>query len=101
MFFSFSSGIKLYGSIRSRKVSSQSIHSDTKFIEGEPSSEDIESMTYYSEEPQDNQVVEEQQEQEDEKMYTNMSWMKVNVYSKSLTIRPQMGMKKYGLNTCY
>ena len=67
----------MYGSIRSRKVSSQSIHSDTKFVETERSSEDIESMTYYSEEPQDTQAMEEQQEQEDEKMFQNMAWMKV------------------------
>lgn len=73
-------GIKLYGSIRSRKVSSQSIHSDTKCIETERSSDDIESMTYYSEEPQDTQAMEEQQELEDEKMYQNMSWMKVHVF---------------------
>ncbi|KAL4233067.1 Protein unc-80 [Mactra antiquata] len=68
--------IKLYGSIRSRKVSSQSIHSDTKCMEGEPSSEDIESMTMFSDEPQET-TTEDQQENEDEKMFQNMPWIKV------------------------
>lgn len=69
-------GIKLYGSIKSRKVSSQSIHSDSKCFDGEPSSEDIESMTMFNEEAQE-AATEDQQEAEDERIYQNMPWVKV------------------------
>ncbi|XP_052808844.1 protein unc-80-like isoform X2 [Mya arenaria] len=88
--------IKLHGtgSIRTRKVSSQSIHSDSKFLEGEPSTDDIESMTYCSEDvQQDTQAMEEQQEVEDEKMFTNMPWIKVVIQlaNQSNFICPHQG----------
>ncbi|KAL3872189.1 hypothetical protein ACJMK2_040132 [Sinanodonta woodiana] len=68
---------KLYGtgSIRSRKVSSQSLMSQEKFPEPDPSMEDIESVAVCSEEQQE--AAEEQQDIEDEKKYQNMPWLKV------------------------
>ena len=69
----------MYGSIRSRKVSSQSIQSDgAKFIDGEPSAEDLESMTMFSDEAQE-AATEEQQDIDDEKLYQNMPWIRVRM----------------------
>ena len=45
--------------------------------EGEPSADDLESMTVMSEEAPE--ITEEQQEVDDEKMYTNMPWLRVAI----------------------
>lgn len=49
-------------------------------MEGEPSSEDIESMTVFTEEAQE-AASEEQQEAEDERIFQNMPWIKVRLMS--------------------
>ena len=59
-------------------MSSQSLQSQEKFVgEGEPSADDLESMTMMSEEAPE--LTEEQQEVDDEKMYQNMPWLRVNI----------------------
>ncbi|XP_052242651.1 protein unc-80 homolog isoform X2 [Dreissena polymorpha] len=87
--------IKLHptGSIRDRKISSQSIHSDSKCMEPEASTDDFESMTFCSDEPQDLQALEEQQEVEDERMYSCMPWIKVVIQlsNQSNFICPHQG----------
>ena len=108
-------GIKLYGSIRTRKVSSQSIHSDSRFLDGmhgDASVEDVESLAYGDDGAglgsgggaggtggagglgasggtggggaggggtggDTAEKTEDQQEAEDEKMFSHMPWMKV------------------------
>lgn len=67
--------VKHHGSIKSRKVSSQSVQSE-RLGDPEASTEDIESVTIFSEETQEASS-EEQQEAEDERMYTHMPWIKV------------------------
>ena len=52
-------------------------------MDGEPSADDLESMTMFSEEAQE--ISEEQQEVDDEKMYQNMPWLRVCGSSFMLT----------------
>ena len=58
-------------------MSSQSLQSQEKFVDGEPSADDLESMTMFSEEAPE--ISEEQQEVDDEKMYQNMPWIRVSM----------------------
>ena len=46
-------------------------------MDGEPSADDLESMTMFSEEAPE--ISEEQQEVDDEKMYQNMPWIRVSI----------------------
>ncbi|XP_071097692.1 protein unc-80 homolog [Haliotis cracherodii] len=76
--------IKHAGSIRSRKVSSQSLQSEAKFVEEDPGVEDTESVTMLSDDTQESPV-EKDEEAEDEKLCSNFPWIKVVVQLANLS----------------
>ncbi|ESO92838.1 hypothetical protein LOTGIDRAFT_232936 [Lottia gigantea] len=80
-----SGSIKQMGSLRSRKVSSQSLQSEAKFVEEDPVlTEDTESVTMLSDDTQESPG-ERDQEVEDEQLYQDLPWIKVVVQIANLS----------------
>ena len=79
-------GIRQHGgSIKSRKISSHSLQSDAKYTEEDGSgvpyggAEDAESVTMMSDDTNQESPVDKDTELEDEHLYTNLPWIKVNL----------------------
>ncbi|KAK6194683.1 hypothetical protein SNE40_000272 [Patella caerulea] len=79
-----SGSIKQMGSLRSRKVSSQSLQSEGKFVEEDPVTEDTESVTMLSDDTQESPG-DRDQEVEDEQLYQDLPWIKVVVQIANLS----------------